>query len=114
MRIETATSKDSGYRNSADKNVCPTSGVALVGLLEPALDLQVEIGQRAERDAVRDAILFCQTAGIVQARGERFLAQRKAEVDPLLRCGLDLSEHMPPIKGHDRLAGANPHVIAQR
>src|SRR5262245_22845130 len=51
--------------------------VALVGLLEPTFDLQVEIAQRGEGDAVRNAVLLSQTSGIVQARSEWFFAEGK-------------------------------------
>jgi len=86
--------------------------VLVVRYLQPSLDLGVDLVERLDADAVRDAVFLLIAAGFDQPALAFARAQREAEIDAGARGGLDLRENVPAIQRHHGLAGAGLHVLS--
>src|SRR5690242_1156641 len=85
--------------------------VQMVGGLEPVFYRVVDVGARADRDTVGDALALSQAAGVhAPARGWR-VPQGEAQVNAGARAGLDLGENVVAVKRNDGLAGASLDVL---
>lgn len=91
------------------------SPIQLVGQPQPLLDLGVDLLDRAETDAMRDAIAFLEAAGCDQTVWKRSIDafQCQAQIEPLLGRRLELGEDVISVQGHDGLAGTDLDVGAQ-
>src|SRR5215471_367225 len=86
--------------------------VHVICALQPALDLSVNIIEGAYGEAVRNSILFGESASVDKFAGWFRVPKRQAKVDSSARARFDLGEHVISVEGYDRLAGASPGVLA--
>src|SRR5262249_61559933 len=96
------SSRNSRVRIAADRRLSQdtpparqwSSCIALVSGLEPTFHFGVNVFERFDGDAVRNAVLLGEAAGIDQAAFRLSIAQGKAEIDAGARCRLDLRKHV--------------------
>src|SRR3954465_7250745 len=105
-----AARKSSQPRSSRVKE----SRVHVVGHPQPPPDLVVDLRQAGDRDAVGDAVLFGEAAGVDQAAGGGGVLEGEAEVDARRRGRLDLGEDVIAVERHDGRAGAGLDVRTGR
>src|SRR6266576_6914233 len=77
--------------------------VAVIGRFQPTLYFVVDVFQRSDFNAMRDAIFFGKAASVDQAPFHFRVAERKSEVDARASRWLDLRKDVLAIQGHDRL-----------
>ena len=86
--------------------------IQLVRFPEPALHFVVNIRRRCDGNAVRDAVLLSEAAGVDEAACGLGVLESETEIDARVRGGLDLREDVVAIQRDDGLAGAGLHVLS--
>src|SRR6266550_1109167 len=91
-------------RQSASPATCGYLRVEIIGDFQPVFHFVVNVLKRSDRDAMGDAVLFCEAAGVYQLPFRFHVSQSETYVNSGLRGGFDLSEDMVAIQGNDGLA----------
>src|SRR6266508_5315913 len=68
--------------------------VSIVGDLQPMFHFVVNLLDRGDGNAMCDAILFCEAAGVYQPSFRLHISQSEAEINSRLGSGFDLRKHM--------------------
>src|SRR6185436_19859251 len=99
-------------RSSTIKRPLKNLSIKVVCNFEPVLYRVVDISDRCNRNAMRDAILLCEAAGIDQPAGRFHIFQREANVDPRLSRWFYLSEHVIAIERNNGLTRTRLSVLS--
>ena len=86
--------------------------IQLVRFAEPALHFLINMSRRCDGNAVGDAVLLSEAAGVDEAASRFGVLESETEIDARVRGGLDLREDVVAIQRDDGLAGAGLHVLS--